>query len=58
MDRWHYLAKIFTLRDLEHPGKLNEMGDAGWELVAVERLSALSDTQLEWLLVFKQRQTQ
>jgi hypothetical protein len=58
MDTWHYLAKIFTLRDLEHPDKLNELGDGGWELIAVEKLGALNDTQLEWLLVFKRRQTQ
>ncbi len=57
MDTWHYLAKISTLRDLEHPHKLDELGDAGWELVAIERLGESNDTQLEWLLVFKQLQT-
>jgi hypothetical protein len=57
MDKWHYFAKICTLRDLERPHKLDDLGDAGWELVAVERLGTLNDTQLEWLLVFKQRQT-
>lgn len=57
MDKWHYLTRICTLRDLEHLRKLDELGDAGWELVAVERLAELSDTRLEWLLVFKRRQT-
>jgi len=57
MDTWHYLTKICTLRDLEHHDKLNDLGDIGWELIAVERLGELSDTRLEWLLVFKQLQT-
>ena len=58
MDRWHYLTKICTLKDLEDPTKLNRWGDVGWELVGIERLGELSDTRLEWLLIFKQRQTQ
>lgn len=57
MDKWHYLTKIYTLKDLEDSAKLNKWGDMGWELVAVERLGELSDTRLEWLLVFKQLQS-
>jgi len=56
MDRWHYFTKICTLKELEQPDRLNQWGDMGWELIAVERLGELSDTRLEWLLVFKQLQ--
>jgi hypothetical protein len=57
MDTWHYLTKICTLKDLEDTEKLNKWGDMGWELAAIERLGELSDTRLEWVLVFKQLQT-
>ena len=56
MDTWHYLTKICTLKDLEPPDKLNQWGDRGWELIAFKRLGQLTDTRLERLLVFKQRQ--
>jgi hypothetical protein len=56
MDTWHYLTKICTLKDLEDTDKLNKWGDMGWELVAMEKLGELSDTRLEWVLVFKQLQ--
>ena len=57
MDTWHYLVEIWTLKDMEHPNKLNDLGDIGWELIAIEKLSGSNDTRLEWLLVFKQLQT-
>jgi len=57
MDKWHYLTKVCTLKDLEDTDKLNKFGEMGWELVAVERLGELADTRLEWMLVFKQLQS-
>jgi len=50
MNTWHYHTAICTLEDLKHPDTLNELGDLGWELIAIERLK---DTQLKWLVVFK-----
>ena len=57
MDTWHYLTKVCTLKDLEDSDRLNKWGDMGWEPIAVERLGELSDTRLEWVLVFKQLQS-
>jgi hypothetical protein len=49
-DTWHYTSRKVTIKDLEHPDELNELGDMGWELIALERLEG---AQLKWLAVFK-----
>ena len=58
MNTWHYLTKICILKDLEQPDRLNQWGSRGRELIAVQKLGQLTDTQLEWLLVFRQLQSQ
>ena len=53
MDTWHYHAQVFTLKDLLHPNELNNLGDIGWELIALKELRNTQQKQPRWLLVFK-----
>ncbi len=53
MDTWHYHAEICTLEDLLHPDRLNDLGDLGWELIAIERIKDTQPKQSKWLVVFK-----
>jgi hypothetical protein len=38
---------------LLHPNELNNLGDIGWELIALKELRNTQQKQPRWLLVFK-----
>jgi hypothetical protein len=41
---------------LVKPGNLNSLGEEGWELVCLKRLSGTEKaTQMQWLAVFKKQ---
>lgn len=50
MSKWHYHTEVFTLGNLKDVDMLNNFGELGWELVALERLAG---QQVKWLAVFK-----
>jgi hypothetical protein len=54
MSRWHYHVEKYNFRELVKPGYLNSLGEEGWELVCLKRLSGTEKaTQMQWLAVFK-----
>ena len=56
MSKWHYRVEKYTLSQLEKPGYLNSLGEVGWELVCLKRLSGTQQaTQMQWLAVFKEQ---
>jgi len=56
MSQWHYHIEKYTLKELADPDYLNELGEQGWELVCLKRLSGTqSGIQMKWLAVFKKQ---
>ena len=60
MNEWNYLTAEFTLEELQSAVKLNELGQDGWELVHMERITNQGPVdklkivgQQRWLAVFK-----
>jgi len=56
MSQWHYHIEKYTLKDLADPDYLNKLGEQGWELVSLYRLTGTrSGIQMKWLAVFKKQ---
>jgi hypothetical protein len=56
MSRWHYHVEKYNFRELVKAGNLNSLGEEGWELVCLKRLTeAQKATQQQWLAVFKKQ---
>jgi len=56
MSQWHYHVEKYTFRELVKPGYLDSLGEGGWELVSLKRLSQTQKaTQMQWLAVFKKQ---
>jgi len=56
MSQWHYHVEKYTFRELVKPEYLNSLGEGGWELVCLKRLSGTEKaTQMQWLAVFKKQ---
>lgn len=54
MSQWHYRVEQYTLSQFEDRDRLDALGEAGWELVYLDRLSRTqTGTQVKWLAVFK-----
>ena len=56
MNQWQYHVEKYSFRELAKPGYLNSLGEEGWELVCLKRLSGTEKaTQMQWLAVFKKQ---
>jgi len=56
MSQWQYHVEKYSFRELVKPGYLNSLGEEGWELVCLKRLSGTEKaTQMQWLAVFKKQ---
>ncbi len=56
MSKWQYHVEKYSFRELAKPGYLNSLGEEGWELVCLKRLSGTEKaTQMQWLAVFKKQ---
>jgi hypothetical protein len=56
MSKWHYHVEKYNFRELVKPGYLNSLGEEGWELVGLKRLTGTDKaTQQQWLAVFKKQ---
>ena len=56
MSQWQYRVEKYTLKDLADPEYLNKLGEQGWELVSLYRLSGTqSGIKMKWLAVFKKQ---
>jgi hypothetical protein len=56
MSKWQYHIEKYSFRELAKPGYLNSLGEEGWELVCLKRLSGIEKaTQMQWLAVFKKQ---
>jgi hypothetical protein len=56
MSKWQYHVEKYNFRELVKPGYLNSLGEVGWELVCLKRLSGTEKaTQMQWLAVFKKQ---
>jgi len=56
MNKWQYHVEKYNFRELAKPGYLNSLGEEGWELVCLKRLSGTEKaTQIQWLAVFKKQ---
>jgi hypothetical protein len=56
MSKWQYHIEKYSFRELAKPGYLNSLGEEGWELVCLKRLSGTEKaTQMQWLAVFKRQ---
>jgi len=56
MSQWQYHVEKYSFRELVKPGYLNSLGEEGWELVCLKRVSGTEKaTQMQWLAVFKKQ---
>jgi len=56
MNQWQYHVEKYSFKELVKPGYLNSLGEEGWELVCLKRLSGTEKaTQMQWLAVFKKQ---
>jgi len=56
MSKWQYHVEKYSFKELVKPGYLNSLGEEGWELVCLKRLSGTEKaTQMQWLAVFKKQ---
>jgi hypothetical protein len=56
MSKWQYHVEKYNFRELVKPGYLNSLGEQGWELVGLKRLTGTDKaTQQQWLAVFKKQ---
>jgi hypothetical protein len=56
MSQWQYHIEKYTLKELADPDYLNMLGEQGWELIFLDRLSGTrSGIQMKWLAVFKKQ---
>ena len=56
MSQWHYHVEKYTFRELVKPEYLNSLGEAGWELICLKRLTEKQTAaQMRWLAVFKKK---
>jgi hypothetical protein len=56
MSKWHYHVEKYNFRELVKPGYLKSLGEEGWELVGLKRLTGTDKaTQQQWLAVFKKQ---
>jgi hypothetical protein len=56
MSQWQYHVEKYTLKELADPDYLNMLGEQGWELIFLDRLSGTrSGIQMKWLAVFKKQ---
>jgi hypothetical protein len=56
MSQRHYRVEKYTLSELENQDYLNALGEQGWELVYLDKLSRTqTGTEANWLAVFKKQ---
>jgi hypothetical protein len=56
MSQWQYHIEKYTLKELADPDYLNMLGEQGWELIFLDRLSGTrSGIEMKWLAVFKKQ---
>jgi hypothetical protein len=56
MSQWQYHVEKYSFRELVKPRYLNSLGEEGWELVCLKRLSETQKAaQMQWLAVFKKQ---
>ena len=55
MSEWSYHVEEYNLGELKNPDYLNALGQIGWELVCLDRLTGAERTTTKWVAVFKKR---
>jgi hypothetical protein len=56
MGQYHYRVEKYALSQLEDQDYLNTLGEQGWELVYLDKLSRTqTGTEAKWLAVFKKQ---
>ena len=55
MSKWNYYVEVFNLNDLKTPEFLNSLGEGGWELVCLDRVTGAERTTTKWVAVFKKQ---